>query len=96
MGRVLRNLVDNAIRHAPHGGTVRLVLRGTSISVVDDGPGFPAEFRRVAFDRFTRADPARSGAGTGLGLAIARGIVEAHGGTISIDEGVGGRVRVQL
>jgi two-component system, OmpR family, sensor histidine kinase BaeS len=96
MGRVLRNLVDNAIRHSPPGGTVTVEVEAGGFVVRDEGPGFPAEFRAQAFERFTRADPSRAGGGAGLGLAIARGIVEAHGGTISIAEGPGGRVRVEL
>jgi len=50
------------------------------ISVTDQGQGFPAEFAPQAFERFTRADPARTGGGSGLGLAIVSAIVQAHGG----------------
>jgi len=96
MGRVLRNLVDNAVRHTPTGRSVVISVGATGFEVIDEGPGFPSEFRARAFDRFTRGDPARSGGGAGLGLAIARGIVEAHGGSISIGEGPGGRVSVTL
>lgn len=101
-GRVLRNLVDNAIRHSPHGGTVRLEVesagRHARIRVVDDGPGFARDIRETAFDQFTRGDSARrpEHGGSGLGLAIARGIVEAHGGSIVIEEGEGGRVAITL
>ncbi len=96
MGRVLRNLVDNAVRHTPTGGAVRIEVFDRGFRVVDDGEGFPSEFRDRAFDRFSRADSARSGGGAGLGLAIARGIVEAHGGRIAIEDGPGGRVKVDL
>lgn len=102
LGRVFRNLVDNAVRHSPEGGTVRLVVdhlgSRPSVVVEDDGPGFAPELRETAFDRFTRGDLARSrtGEGAGLGLAIARGLVEAHGGHISIEDGPGGRVRVRM
>ena len=90
LARVLRNLIDNALRYGPVGScvSVELVagLHTARLTVRDDGPGFPADFRPVAFEPFTRADPARDRAtGTaGLGLAIARGIVDAHGGTIAI------------
>lgn len=97
LGRVVRNLVDNAIRHSPHGGTVRIEVREGLVRVTDEGPGFDADARRRAFDRFYRGDPSRSGPGSaGLGLAIARGIVEAHGGSIEIDPGSGGSVTVRI
>ncbi len=100
--RVLRNLLANAVRHSPDGGTVRVAVEGADdhveVEVADEGPGFPAEFLTRAFDSFTRADEARTRAdgGAGLGLAIARGIVEAHGGSITAQPGPGGRVTLQL
>ena len=102
LGRVIRNLLENAIRHAPDDSVV-LVQVGSdgltaTLRVVDEGAGFPPEFRERAFDPFTRADPARdTRTGTaGLGLSIARGIVTAHGGTIGLGEGPGGVVEVAL
>lgn len=91
LSRVIRNLIDNGIRHAPAGSTVRVsvvVRDGAVVRVADDGAGFPREFRKQAFDRFTRADPSRNrqSGGGGLGLAIARGLVEAHGGVIWIED----------
>jgi two-component system, OmpR family, sensor histidine kinase BaeS len=87
--QVLGNLLANALRHAP-GGTavdVRLeVLAGMArIEIADDGEGIPAEALPYMFERFYRADRARSReqGGTGLGLAISRQIVQAHGGTIT-------------
>jgi signal transduction histidine kinase len=87
-------LLDNALKHTPDGGTVRVTLlpRGTRVDlrVADTGPGIdPADLPRI-FDRFYRADKARAGEGTGLGLAIARWIVEAHGGTIQAGNEPGG------
>jgi len=101
LGRVVRNLLDNAIQHAPPGSAVRITVDGARqprVEVVDEGPGFPTEFREHAFDRFTRADPSRNRAtgGAGLGLAIARGLVEAHGGRIWINGPPGGRVAFEL
>lgn len=102
VGRVLRNLVDNAIRHSPDGGMVTVEasqVRGRpSVTVIDQGPGFTPDVRSVAFERFRRGDAARTrdGSGAGLGLAIARGLVEAHGGEIVIEDGPGGRVRMSL
>jgi signal transduction histidine kinase len=101
LGRVMRNLVDNAIRHAPPSGHVWVrVVNGdrATVEVIDDGPGFPADLVPVAFDSFVRADPSRSRAtgGTGLGLAIAKGVVVAHGGEIWAAPGPGGRVGFRL
>ena len=98
LARVLRNLLDNAIRHSPDGGTVRVTVTrdgpDARVRVTDDGPGFPADLRAVAFEPFTRGDAARdvrTGI-AGLGLAIARGIVTAHDGAIEIGPGPGGNV----
>lgn len=102
--RVLRHLIDNALRHAPRSSTVTIATRsdpGTShitLRVTDEGPGFDPRFVDRAFDRFTRADAARTrdGSGAGLGLALTRGLVEAHGGTVAAAPGPGGRVTVTL
>jgi signal transduction histidine kinase len=101
LGRVMRNLVDNAIRHAPaHSEVVVRVSNGDAVvlEVLDDGPGFDSTTLSTAFDRFTRADPSRSRdtGGAGLGLAIARGVIEAHGGEVWATEGPGGRVGFRL
>ena len=90
LGRVIRNLIENAIRHSPSGGTVTVALgvgRGSAmVRVIDEGDGFPPELGERVFDPFTRGDPARDiRTGTaGLGLAIAAAIVAAHGGAIAI------------
>ena len=101
LGRVIRNLLDNAIRYAPAASEVVVEVRngeGALLRVVDAGPGFPPDFQPVAFDRFSRADPSRTrtSGGAGLGLAIARGVVEAHGGRIWVEAGPGGRVAFSL
>ena len=102
VGRIFRNLLDNAIRHSPEGGRVTVELRGEertlTATVMDEGTGFDAPLRERAFERFTRGDEARrrDGGGSGLGLAIARGLVEGQGGTITILDGPGGRVRFSL
>lgn len=88
---VLGNLVANALHHAPAGTSVRLAaaLRGDrmAIEVADAGPGIPADLLPRVFERFVKSDGSR---GTGLGLAIARGLVEAHGGTIAAESGPSG------
>jgi signal transduction histidine kinase len=90
--QALLNLAENALRHG--GGAARL---GTALSnghvelhVVDDGPGFPPGFAATAFERFSQAEPGRSGAGAGLGLAIVKAIAEAHGGTAGFRDGPDG------
>ena len=102
LSRVVRNLLDNAIRHAPADSVV-LVQIGRSdgvatLRVIDEGAGFPAEFRERAFEPFTRADEARNlRTGTaGLGLSIAKGIVTAHSGTVGLGDGPGGIVEIRL
>lgn len=102
LARVVRNLLDNAIRHAPPDSVV-LVQIGqadhiATLRVIDEGAGFPAEFRERAFEPFTRADEARDlRTGTaGLGLSIAKGIVTAHAGTVGLGEGPGGIVEIRL
>lgn len=100
MTRVLRNLLDNADRHArslievsvrTHDGTAELL-------VSDDGPGIPAADWVRVFDRFVRLDSARSrsGGGTGLGLSIVAEIVSAHGGSVEIGERAGGGTEVRV
>ncbi len=102
LGRVVRNLVDNAIRHAPTPGkvTLRFTISGGHVvlHVLDDGPGFPAEFISRAVEPFARADNSRDRArgGAGLGLAIAKGLTDAHGGHLQIAPGPGGNVEVHL
>ena len=87
--QVLLNLLSNAIRHTPSGGEIRLVARRDSdaavvISVCDSGPGLPPDALERVFERFYRADTARSSedGGAGLGLSIAKALVEAHGGRV--------------
>jgi signal transduction histidine kinase len=88
--RVLRNLVDNAARHAT--ATVSMTVRSTGntaeVAVGNDGPPIAAADRDRIFDRFVRLDDSRSRAdgGTGLGLPIARDIITAHGGTLTVDD----------
>jgi two-component system sensor histidine kinase BaeS len=101
LSRVVRNLVDNAIRHAPdHSEVLVSVVNGDTarVAVLDDGPGFAADFVEDAFKSFYRADPARARetGGAGLGLAIAEGFVTAMGGTIWAEPGPGGRVTFEL
>jgi signal transduction histidine kinase len=93
LSRVLRNLVDNAARHAISrvSVSVRLIPGRVLVEVGDDGPGISPDSRERVFDRFVRLDTdrSRSAGGTGLGLAIVREIVLAHGGSVTIGDGIG-------
>ncbi len=88
--RVLRNLVDNAVRHAANSLSlsVRVVDGAAQVRVSNDGPPIPADDRERIFARFVRLDDSRSraGGGTGLGLPIAREVVHAHGGELTVDD----------
>ena len=100
LARVVRNLLDNAVRHG--GSAIAITLREEGgeavLSVTDDGPGIPAQLHERVFERFARVDEARTTAegGAGLGLAIAREVAERHHGTITIDPGVSPGARFVL
>lgn len=95
-GRVLRNLVDNALRHTPPGGTVQITVErevaGAVVSVVDECGGIPRDDLDRVFDVAFRGDVARrrDDGGGGLGLAIAKGLVEAQDGSIAVSNHPGG------
>jgi signal transduction histidine kinase len=96
--RILSNLLTNALRHTPSDGSIAVVLRAqgedVTVAVEDTGVGLPGETAQRMFERFWRADPARSTSGSGLGLAIAQGLVEAQGGRIWAENRPGGGARV--
>ncbi len=91
IGRVLNNLITNALRHTPAGGaihvTARRTARGAEVAVSDTGEGIAPEELPKIFESFYRGEKSRSRltGGSGLGLAISRGIVRAHGGDITVD-----------
>jgi signal transduction histidine kinase len=85
---VLGNLVDNALRHTPAGGHIRIEAErvpedGVRLCVTDSGPGIPVEFARTIFDRFAQV-PGRDAGAAGLGLSLAAEIAAAHGGTLRL------------
>jgi heavy metal sensor kinase len=102
--QALLNLVDNAIKYTPAGGSIEVRVAqtddGTAIDVSDTGPGIPEELQSRIFDRFYRVDRARSreNGGSGLGLAIAKWAVEVSGGQLTLESanGAGSRFRITL
>lgn len=93
--QVVVNIIGNALRHTPKDGLVEIfgkVVDGNlALSISDNGPGISSEALPFIFDRFYKKDPSRSRneSGTGLGLSIAKGFVEAHGGTLTVDSSIG-------
>ena len=104
VAEVVYNLLENAAKYSPRGTLITVSARSgpndlVEMAIDDSGPGIPEELRERVFDKFfratDRADPDPPGtSGTGMGLAIAKGIVEAHGGTIRIEDGSSGGTRV--
>jgi signal transduction histidine kinase len=96
LGRAVANLLDNAIRHSPDGGTVTLDIAagadGTRITVSDDGPGVPPEQRERMVQRFAQLDRSHGGnGGAGLGLSIVSAVAAAQNGRMEIADGPSGR-----
>jgi signal transduction histidine kinase len=95
IGRVLSNLLGNALQHTPTGGAVWVqasrAAEGVLVEICDTGEGISPEDLSHVFERFYRGEKSRSRAtgGAGLGLAIAKGIVEAHGGQIGVESSEG-------
>lgn len=106
LGRLLLNLLDNAIKHSPDGGEVRVCMTRDGsrvrVAVADQGPGIPDEARERIFERFFRVDAARTRqetshtSGAGLGLAIARRIAEAHEGELRLGVSKPGRTEFEV
>lgn len=100
--QILTNLVDNALRHTPRGGRIQIEVTaadgGTAVIVSDTGSGIAAEHLQRVFERFYRADPARSRSqgGTGLGLSIVRHLVEAHGARVDLTSALGRGTTVRM
>src|SRR6202035_2383081 len=91
--QVAANLIDNAVKYTPTGGRVEIDVRREDghavLTVRDTGVGIPADELPRIWDRLFRGDTSRTERGLGLGLSLVRAIVEAHGGTVSVDSQVG-------
>lgn len=89
LAQALSNLLDNALKYVPAGGTVKLGAQRSQnerikVVVDDSGPGIPDEMRDKVFERFTRVDPSRTIAGSGLGLSLAKAFIELHHGKLTV------------
>ncbi|KRF34749.1 sensor histidine kinase [Nocardioides sp. Soil805] len=94
--RAILNLLDNAAKWSPIGGTITVRLMSGVLTIDDQGPGIPAEDQARVFERFWRSDESRSMPGSGLGLAIVRQVVDRHGGRVAVDDAPGGGTRLTL
>ncbi len=90
LAQSLSNLLDNALKYVPAGGSVRLLAEKSEgrikVVVEDSGPGIPEEMRDKVFERFTRVDPSRTIAGSGLGLSLAKAFIELHHGSLRVSK----------
>lgn len=96
--RAVTNLLDNAVKFSPEGGTVHVHLADGELAIWDEGPGVAEEDLPRIFDRFYRSNKARNTPGTGLGLSIVAHTVNAHGGTVTVENqpGAGAKFVVKL
>jgi len=94
--RAITNLLDNAAKWSPPGGTITVRLASGVLTVDDQGPGISVADLPHVFERFWRADESRSMPGSGLGLAIVQQVVDQHGGRIVVSEAPGGGTRMSL
>ncbi len=94
--RAVTNLLDNAVKWSPPGGTVRIRLNHGTLTVDDEGPGIAESDRAHVFDRFYRSQESRSMPGSGLGLSIVRQVTERHAGSVRVDEADRGGTRMVM
>jgi two-component system sensor histidine kinase MprB len=94
--RAVTNLLDNAVKWSPPGGTVRIRLNRGTLTVDDEGPGIAPGDREHVFERFYRSEESRSMPGSGLGLSIVRQVIERHAGNVHVDDKDGGGTRMVL
>ncbi len=96
LDRAITNVIDNAVKWSPPGGSIEISLAGGELVVRDHGPGIAAADLPQVFDRFYRSGDAHRLPGSGLGLAIVRQVADAHGGTVSAERAPDGGTRIRL
>ena len=101
LSRAFLNVLDNAAKWSPQGGTVTMVMQQVDdelveVTVDDEGPGIPPEERELVFERFYRAVESRAMPGSGLGLAIVKQVMESHGGSVRAEASPSGGTRMVL
>lgn len=96
LDRAVTNVIDNAVKWSPTGGSIEIGVAGGELMVRDHGPGIAAADLPQVFNRFYRSGDAHRLPGSGLGLAIVRQVADAHGGTVSAERAPGGGTRIRL
>jgi two-component system sensor histidine kinase MprB len=94
--RAVDNLLDNARKWSPSGGTIDVSVRNAVVEIRDRGPGIAPEDVPLVFNRFYRSTTARGTPGAGLGLAIVKQVADAHNGSVAVDDAPGGGAIVRL
>lgn len=96
LSRALTNVLDNAVKFSPPGGTISVTLHGDTVRISDEGRGVSPEERPFIFDRFFRSESSRATPGTGLGLSITESVVRQHGGTVEVTDSPSGGAQFVL
>jgi two-component system sensor histidine kinase MprB len=96
LARAFSNVLDNAVKYSPAGGTITVTLKGGTVRIGDDGHGVTQDERPFVFDRFFRSEASRATPGTGLGLSITESVVRQHGGTVAVTDAPSGGAQFVL